>query len=99
MHELGFVDELRSLLQNEITPLDVVIGKRRFTPDRSLHPAGRAVLSGDRFERIEVEHQDFRGAPAGERLQQPEKCTAVDNDPRIVPGILGVAEPIKVPTW
>jgi hypothetical protein len=47
MRELGFVDEFRSLLQNEITPLDVVIGKRRFTPDRSLHPAGRAVLSGD----------------------------------------------------
>jgi hypothetical protein len=59
MHELGFVDEFRSLLQNEITPLDVVIGKRRFTPDRSLHPAGRAVLSGGRFERVVVEHQDL----------------------------------------
>jgi hypothetical protein len=23
----------------------------------------------------------------------------VNNDPRIVPGILGVAEPITVPTW
>jgi NADPH-dependent 2,4-dienoyl-CoA reductase/sulfur reductase-like enzyme len=32
MHELGFVDEFRSLLQNEITTLDVVIGNRRFTP-------------------------------------------------------------------
>jgi hypothetical protein len=28
-----------------------------------------------------------------------EKRTAVNNDPRIVPGILGVAEPITVPTW
>lgn len=27
-----------------------------------------------------------------------EKRTAVNNDPRIVPGILGVAEPITVPT-
>jgi hypothetical protein len=43
MHELGFGDEFRSLLQNEITPLDVVIGKRRFTPDRrSTLPAGRS---------------------------------------------------------
>lgn len=59
MHELGFVDEFRSLLQNEITTLDVVIGNRRFTPGRSLHPAGRAVLSGDRFERVVVEHQEL----------------------------------------
>lgn len=28
-----------------------------------------------------------------------EKRTEVNNDPRIVPGILGVAEPITVPTW
>jgi hypothetical protein len=28
-----------------------------------------------------------------------EKRTAVNNDPRIVPRILGVAEPITVPTW
>jgi hypothetical protein len=28
-----------------------------------------------------------------------EKRTAVNNDPRIVPHILGVAEPITVPTW
>jgi hypothetical protein len=28
-----------------------------------------------------------------------EKRTGVNNDPRIVPGILGVAEPITVPTW
>ncbi len=28
-----------------------------------------------------------------------EKRTAVNNDPRMVPAILGVAEPITVPTW
>jgi hypothetical protein len=28
-----------------------------------------------------------------------EERTAVNNGPRIVPGILGVAKPITVPTW
>jgi hypothetical protein len=28
-----------------------------------------------------------------------EKRTEVNNDPRIVPGILGLAEPITVPSW
>jgi hypothetical protein len=28
-----------------------------------------------------------------------EKRSAVNNDPRIVPRILGVAEPTTVPTW
>lgn len=32
MHELGMLDEFRSLLQSEITTLDLVVGGRRFTP-------------------------------------------------------------------
>ena len=32
MHELGYFEEFRPLLQNEITTLDVVLGDRRITP-------------------------------------------------------------------
>ena len=41
-----------------------------------------------------------RSRPAVARVMawMAEKRTAVNNDPRIVPGILGVAEPITVPT-
>ena len=41
-----------------------------------------------------------RSRPAVARVMawMAAKRTAVNNDPRIVPGILGVAEPITVPT-
>jgi hypothetical protein len=42
---------------------------------------------------------DKRRPCALDRLWIAEKRTAVNSDPRIVPGILGVAEPITVPTW
>jgi hypothetical protein len=42
---------------------------------------------------------DKRRSCALDRLLIAQKRTAVNNDPRIVPGMLGVTEPITVPTW